>query len=140
MAGHQDIGGKTPVVQGERAARHRRILDEIERRCPGEEKVRRVDCVAGPETPGGGEGLRLLEDERVRAALVDVCPAETLESNRRCAFERLKEPAPLTALESSSVGALLLCSLRSRGAGCWGRVVARIFAAREIFRVAIFFG
>ena len=41
----------------------------------GLEKVRRVDRVAGPETADrGGEGLRLLEDERVRAGLVDGLP------------------------------------------------------------------
>ena len=69
-----------------------------------DEKVRRVDRVAGPETADrGGEILRLLERERVRAGLVMVCPAETLESNRRLAVERLKDPAPPTAPASSSV-------------------------------------
>jgi hypothetical protein len=65
-----DIGGQAPVVQGEPAARASRILDEIEGR-GGQEKVRRVDRVAGPEAVDRtGEVLRLLESEQNRAAEV----------------------------------------------------------------------
>ncbi len=74
IAGHQDIGSQTRVVQGERAAGAHRILEETVRR-RRLDKVRRVDRVAGPETADrGGEGLRLLERERVRAGLADGLP------------------------------------------------------------------
>ena len=66
-----DIGGQAVglVVEGERAAVP--TLEEIEGRS-GQEKVRRVDRVASLEVVyRGGEGLRLLEDERV-ADVVDV--------------------------------------------------------------------
>ena len=104
-AGHLDIGGQTTrVVQGERAAGAHRILDETVRR-RRLEKVRRVDRVAGPETADrGGEGLRLLERERVRAGLGDGLPGRNARVELKIgAFERLKDPAPPTAPASSSV-------------------------------------
>ena len=82
----------------------RRILDEIVRRS-GQEKVRRVDRVAGPETADrGGEGLRLLEHERVRAGLGDGLPGRNARVELKIGVrERLKDPVPPTAPASSSV-------------------------------------
>ena len=72
----------------------------------GLEKVRRVDRVAGPETADrGGEGLRLLERERVRAGLVDGLPGRDARVELKIGgvVERLKDPVPPTAPASSSV-------------------------------------
>ena len=104
-AGHLDIGGQTlascrvsvPPVPPE-------FSTKLKRRS-GQEKVRRVDRVAGPETADrAGELLRLLEDERVRAGLVDGLPGRNARVElKNGAFERLKDPAPPTAPANSSV-------------------------------------